>query len=244
MNTKRPRESRHGLLKLAALALPLLTLLGCESASSGHAPGLAGGQTVTPGITNYPLVYIKQPVLTATAPKGDKAATRTGHRRARPDHLHHRQRPLYPQYRERRRRRGQRHRLHHRRHRRRARSRRVAGRLESGVLAAHAARPDQEKRRSQAAPLAHLSVRRHRQDGHSAHQRRHHRRPRRGRALSAGRPDRVRLDASARDPVDIARRRPPAVPGRDRQSPAVHLSAARHECGRQRHASDQLQYQP
>ncbi len=75
MNTKRSRDSRHGLLKLAALALPVLTLLGCESASSGHAPGLATGQTLTPGITNYPLAYIKEPALTAKAPKGDQAAT-------------------------------------------------------------------------------------------------------------------------------------------------------------------------
>ena len=74
MNIKRSRESRHGLLKLAALVLPMLTLLGCESAASGHAPGLAGGQTLTPGITNYPLAYIKQPVLTAAAAKGDKAS--------------------------------------------------------------------------------------------------------------------------------------------------------------------------
>ncbi len=74
MNTKRPRESRHGLLKLAAIALPMLAQLGCQSASSGHAPGLAGGQTLTPGITNYPLAYIKQPVL-ATPAKGNTAAT-------------------------------------------------------------------------------------------------------------------------------------------------------------------------
>ena len=40
--------------------LPLLVLLGCESASSGHAPGVAGGQTLTPGITNFPLAYIKR----------------------------------------------------------------------------------------------------------------------------------------------------------------------------------------
>ncbi len=52
------------LLKLAALALPLLALLGCESATTGHAPGLAGGQNLTPGITNYPLAYIKRPVIT------------------------------------------------------------------------------------------------------------------------------------------------------------------------------------
>jgi len=74
MITTRPRESRHGLLKLVGLALPVLTLLGCQSASSGHAPGLATGQTLTPGITNYPLVYIKEPALTAMAPKGDKSA--------------------------------------------------------------------------------------------------------------------------------------------------------------------------
>ncbi len=64
MNTCSPRERHHGLLKLAALALPLLALLGCESATTGHAPGLAGGQNLTPGITNYPLAYIKRPVIT------------------------------------------------------------------------------------------------------------------------------------------------------------------------------------
>jgi hypothetical protein len=64
MNTCSPRERHHGLLKLAALAVPLLALLGCESATTGHAPGLAGGQNLTPGITNYPLAYIKRPVIT------------------------------------------------------------------------------------------------------------------------------------------------------------------------------------
>jgi len=44
--------------------LPLLALLGCQSATTGHAPGLAGGQNLTPGITNYPLAYIKRPVIT------------------------------------------------------------------------------------------------------------------------------------------------------------------------------------
>jgi len=63
------------MLKLAAMALPLLALLGCESASSGHAPGLAGGQSLSPGITNYPMVYIKQPILIKPTKKGDKAAT-------------------------------------------------------------------------------------------------------------------------------------------------------------------------
>jgi hypothetical protein len=64
MNIFSPREQRHGLLKLAALALPMLAVLGCQSATTGHAPGLAGGQNLTPGITNYPLAYIKRPVIT------------------------------------------------------------------------------------------------------------------------------------------------------------------------------------
>ena len=63
MNTFSPREQLHGLLKLAALAAPMLVMLGCQSATSGHAPGLAGGQNLTPGITNYPLAYIKRPVI-------------------------------------------------------------------------------------------------------------------------------------------------------------------------------------
>jgi hypothetical protein len=61
MNTFRPRDRRHGLLKLVVLTLPMLVVLGCSSASSGHAPGVAGGETLTPGITNYPLAYIKRP---------------------------------------------------------------------------------------------------------------------------------------------------------------------------------------
>jgi Hydrazine synthase alpha subunit middle domain/WD40-like Beta Propeller Repeat len=61
MNISRPRDRRHGLLLLAALALPVLMVIGCSSASSGHAPGVAGGQTLTPGITNFPLAYIKRP---------------------------------------------------------------------------------------------------------------------------------------------------------------------------------------
>ncbi len=61
MNIYRPREHGHALLKLAALTLPLLVVLGCSSASSGHAPGVAGGQNLTPGITNYPLAYVKRP---------------------------------------------------------------------------------------------------------------------------------------------------------------------------------------
>ena len=64
---KRARNFRGGTL--LAMILPLLAVVGCSSAESGHAPGVAGGQTLTPGITNYPLAYIKQPVLPATATK-------------------------------------------------------------------------------------------------------------------------------------------------------------------------------
>jgi hypothetical protein len=78
MNTFTLREHRHGLLKLAAIALPLLVVLGCSSASSGHAPGVAGGQTLTPGITNFPLAYIKRPVLTKDVDLRDLITSITG----------------------------------------------------------------------------------------------------------------------------------------------------------------------
>jgi hypothetical protein len=52
------------MLKLAVLALPILAMIGCSSASSGDAPGLAGGESLNPGVTNYPLAYIKVPVPT------------------------------------------------------------------------------------------------------------------------------------------------------------------------------------
>jgi hypothetical protein len=78
MNTCTLREHGHGLLKLAAIALPLLAVLGCSSASSGHAPGVAGGQTLTPGITNFPLAYIKRPVLTKDVDVRDLITSITG----------------------------------------------------------------------------------------------------------------------------------------------------------------------
>ena len=78
MNKFTLREHRHGLLKLAAIALPLLVVLGCSSASSGHAPGVAGGQTLTPGITNFPLAYIKRPVLTKDVDVRDLITSITG----------------------------------------------------------------------------------------------------------------------------------------------------------------------
>ncbi|MDB6086173.1 MAG: hypothetical protein JWN43_4054, partial [Gammaproteobacteria bacterium] len=60
MNITRPRDSGHGLLKVAALALPMI-LIGCSSGVSGHAPGLAGPQSLDPGTFSYPLAYIKRP---------------------------------------------------------------------------------------------------------------------------------------------------------------------------------------
>ena len=78
MNTFTLREHRHGLLKLAALALPMLWVIGCSSASSGHAPGVAGGETLTPGITNFPLAYIKRPVLTKDIDVRDLITSITG----------------------------------------------------------------------------------------------------------------------------------------------------------------------
>jgi hypothetical protein len=78
MNTFTLREHRHGLLKLAALALPMLWVVGCSSASSGHAPGVAGGQTLTPGITNFPLAYVKRPVLTKDIDVRDLITSITG----------------------------------------------------------------------------------------------------------------------------------------------------------------------
>src|SRR5580692_12003725 len=78
MNIFRTRERRHGLLKLTAIALPLLIVIGCTSASSGHAPGVAGGQTLTPGITNFPLAYVKRPVLTKDVDVRDLITSITG----------------------------------------------------------------------------------------------------------------------------------------------------------------------
>src|ERR1700677_2961109 len=75
MNIFKRRELRHGLPRIAALALPLSLMIGCSSAPTGNAPGVAGGQSLTPGITNYPMVYVKQPVLTTTTNKQNKSAT-------------------------------------------------------------------------------------------------------------------------------------------------------------------------
>src|SRR5471032_1041243 len=74
MNTLLTRESRHGYLRLAALVLPAMLMVACESGVSGHAPGLAGQQTQDPGTLNFPLAYVKRPApppATPNAPSAD-----------------------------------------------------------------------------------------------------------------------------------------------------------------------------
>jgi Tol biopolymer transport system component len=75
MNIQRLREVRHSYLKMSGALLPIAFLFGCNSAPTGTAPGLAGGQALTPGITNYPMAYVKQPVLTQSTDKKNAAAT-------------------------------------------------------------------------------------------------------------------------------------------------------------------------
>ncbi|HEY1314427.1 MAG TPA: hypothetical protein VGE92_11145, partial [Steroidobacteraceae bacterium] len=70
MNTLPTRELRHACMKLAALLLPALLMVGCESGVSGHAPGLAGLQTLDPGTLNFPMAYVKRPAP-ANTPNAD-----------------------------------------------------------------------------------------------------------------------------------------------------------------------------
>src|SRR5271169_5952362 len=67
MNNLPTRELRHGYLKLAALVLPAMLMVACESGVSGHAPGLSGVQTEDPGTLNFPLAYVKRPPPAMTA---------------------------------------------------------------------------------------------------------------------------------------------------------------------------------
>lgn len=60
MTTRRYGRLRRAL-GWAALLAPLATLFGCSSAVSGHAPGVAGGQSLSPGEFSFPLAYIKRP---------------------------------------------------------------------------------------------------------------------------------------------------------------------------------------
>ena len=86
-----------------------------QSASSGHAPGLAGRSDADS--RNHQLSAGLHQAAGAPGDRGEGQQRRAaaGHRRARSDHLHHRQRSVHPRHRERRRRRDQRHRADHRR---------------------------------------------------------------------------------------------------------------------------------
>ncbi len=71
-------DLRHGSRALGAALLCSLLLLGCSSAPTGHAPGVAGGESLTPGITNFPLAYIKRPVPKADIDVRDLITSTTG----------------------------------------------------------------------------------------------------------------------------------------------------------------------
>jgi len=78
MHTFLNRELRPRRLMLAAALVPVLFLQACSGASSGHAPGVAGGESLLPGTTNYPLAYIKQPVPTTDINAQDLITSITG----------------------------------------------------------------------------------------------------------------------------------------------------------------------
>ena len=67
MNTLPIRDFGHSSAKLAALLLPVVLAFGCSSGISGHAPGLAGVQSQSPGTLNFPLAYVKRPAPSMNA---------------------------------------------------------------------------------------------------------------------------------------------------------------------------------
>ncbi len=71
-------DLRHGWRALGAALLGALLLCGCNSAPTGDAPGFAGGESSTPGLTNYPLAYIKRPVPQADIDVRDLITSSTG----------------------------------------------------------------------------------------------------------------------------------------------------------------------
>ncbi len=78
MNIFSNRDFGHASRALAATLLCPLLLFGCSSAPTGHAPGVAGGESLTPGVTNYPLAYIKRPVPTTDIDVRDLITSTTG----------------------------------------------------------------------------------------------------------------------------------------------------------------------
>ena len=71
-------DVRHAALSLAAVLLWPLLLFGCSSAPTGDAPGVAGGESLNPGVTNYPLAYIKRPVPKTDIDARDLITSTTG----------------------------------------------------------------------------------------------------------------------------------------------------------------------
>jgi Tol biopolymer transport system component len=65
MNIFLSRPVRRAGAACAALLIfftsPALVITGCSSASSGHAPGVAGGETLVAVTTNFPMAYVKRP---------------------------------------------------------------------------------------------------------------------------------------------------------------------------------------
>jgi hypothetical protein len=65
MNIILSNPVRRAVAKWAAVLIPVMlhvvSITGCSSAASGHAPGVAGGETLVAVTTNFPMVYVKRP---------------------------------------------------------------------------------------------------------------------------------------------------------------------------------------
>ena len=77
MNILAPCRLRH-ILPTLGLALAALAVGGCSSATSGHAPGVAGGETPIAGLTTFPMAYVKRPVPAADIDARDLITSTAG----------------------------------------------------------------------------------------------------------------------------------------------------------------------
>jgi hypothetical protein len=77
MNIARTRDVGHTLMQLIAVVASL-AIVACSSGVSGHAPGLAGQQSLDPGTFTYPLAYIKRPPPTKDINVSDLITSTTG----------------------------------------------------------------------------------------------------------------------------------------------------------------------
>jgi hypothetical protein len=78
MKNFRSRDRRHIVASALICAGLLFALAGCESGVSGHAPGLAGQESLDPGSFTYPLAYIKRPFPTKDINAADLITSTTG----------------------------------------------------------------------------------------------------------------------------------------------------------------------